>query len=243
MVLMLPRIKQSSEIISYIGFDEDVARLNVNRAAVGIDVTAAPESLKTTAKSSRIVLDVSTTSIFENVLPSLMPTASKKVVRVSSMKASSLPDKKPLFGNADPYVIVFIKDADKDVDQSQVKKTKCVKSGDEISWENESFDLAIPEASDKNTLCFLIYTFDGISSDQLLGCAEVCVEELEEHGLAPDNLEQEEKEEEETATPGVPGRFRVLKVTNNKRTHREMSKATISLAAEVWTSDQMMETS
>jgi hypothetical protein len=69
------------------------------------------------------------------------------------------------------------------------------------------------------------------------------VEELEEHGLAPDNLEQEEKEEEETATPGVPGRFRVLKVTNNKRTHREMSKATISLAAEVWTSDQMMETS
>ena len=74
MVLMLPRIKQSSEIISHIGFDEDVARLNGKRAAVGIDVKAAPESLKTTAKSSRIVLDVSTTSIFENVLPSLMPT-------------------------------------------------------------------------------------------------------------------------------------------------------------------------
>jgi len=165
------------------------------------------------------------------------------------MKASFLPNKKPLFGNVDPYVIVFIKDADNDVDQSQVKKTKCVKSGDEISWENEPLDLAIPEASDKNTLCFLLYTFDGISSDQLLGCAEVCVEELEEHGLAPNNLEQEEIEEEERNGTATPGRhyggvqFGVVKVTNNKRSHREISKATISIAAEVWTSEQMLETS
>mmetsp|Transcript_43899 Transcript_43899/g.64456 ORF Transcript_43899/g.64456 Transcript_43899/m.64456 type:complete len:1032 (-) Transcript_43899:352-3447(-) len=206
---MIPKVQRAAGIMSRIALEKGLM---------------LPPKFDAGLQSSEIILQTrrdTKTDITSD--ESVTQSNADKRVRISKMRARSLPSHQPLFGSADPYVLMFIKDSDEDVDQTQVKKTQHVKPTDEVSWINETIDLPFPEASDENTLCLIIYTFDNISTDQLLGSVQISVEQLPNHVM------------------GKKAKYRVCDVLNRQLPRREMARARLSVCAEVWTLAQIAE--
>jgi len=112
-------------------------------------------------------------------------------VRVSAIRARGLPSNQPILGRADPYVMIFVKDEDDDIDSKFVFRSSCIKPAAsacaEIAWAGEEFLIPVPEGDGKGALCLLLYTHDRILDDQLLGSVEVPIDEVAAHeqGITP----------------------------------------------------------
>jgi hypothetical protein len=73
----------------------------------------------------------------------------KQWVRVSTIRARGLPSTQPILGSADPYLVLFVKDEDDDIDSKFVVKSSCIKPAAspsaEIAWTHEEFLIPVPE--------------------------------------------------------------------------------------------------